>query len=671
MTLTVVILLIAALNNKTEACGYSFTTNYYMFDVFKTSTTANESRYITFWQNYVGTKINPWDISALEYLTEEDLHNPDSYNPIVTAALKKNDTEMLSYLEDLTAYHRINSSRYDDWEYPSEAELQQFAQKRKDIYQHAIAYNGTKLKDRYTLMAMRCLFQDEEYSKVEELWLSSGAKASDQDCRKTMMELFAGALYHQGKTAAAINIFMELGSLQDVKFCLDKKRDLNGIKEVYARDHNNPALVFLVEDFVNMFQETIDGESGPWDFYTVTNKQAREFVNFANEIADKKASNTPLLWKEAAVLVSFYLKDFDNAKKYAAQMSSLQGTECMKDNARLIKFFVSTYDQKYTSANAAYYLSEFKWLESKFSDPFFKNAWIRIAAQNIAAANYDNTNFITLVSNTVFFINEKFSLENLTIPQLESFLNFFSNSKKADEFERYLIQKSEININQINDYIGIRYLGEMDLDKAEAAFSKVPVHYYASKAIGNYMMQRDYHIERWFTTQEWIDDYSEGDEPPLKSNQRLEYTKELKSAIAKYNTSTGDERCNLAYKLAAMCYQASFWGNCWYLLENSWSIDDKPSDGQKLFEQKALTYLNVASNLDSDWQFLKNSYYAIAWIKWRNYEYFDAWWYNDNQNPTAEMNTAMSNLKSCFDKKFGVGNWEYACDYLMDYVRAH
>ncbi len=655
-----------------KACWEQQTINYYMYRVMGVSSDdSGISPFNEFWKNYLGKDLSTWDLNSLcHYSIEEFYEDRDqgkSNNEIINLALTNKDDEMINYLLNLITYYDVIDQLYNTWNYPSEDEAKELKDKFNSIYETSKNYSG-KLKDRYTLMSMRCLFQLEKYAEVEKLWLSEGIKAEDNACKQTMKALYAGSLYHQKKVDAALEIFVQLNDIQSIKFCTNENRNLKGIQETYNKNHNHVVLPFLIQDFVNMTQETNDEDYGrPSDFHSIENKEAKDFVVFANQVADSKATNDPVMWKSAAAMVDYLLGNYDNAKKEIDAAMNLQGSEVTKDNARAIKLLVYTRNMNYTTANSNYLLNEFKWLDTKSkTDSYFRCATVRIVFQNLIPANKDNNTNLAFLLNSVFGKYEYGFEDHLSGQEMENVYNYVSNPKKVTPFESWLISKLEISQDYYFDNIGTKYLSEHNLSKAETYLSKVKLDYYRSHYYANLMALRDYNVERWFTNQvvSSEDEYSDDVRKGLLENQRYKYCKELQLKLLQYNNASENNKYELAYQLGVMYQQASQWGNCWYLLHDTWSVGGlKYSKNEIDFEAKALEYLNIATQT-TDAELLGNAKYAILWINRQKL--------NDEYSFTDKDQEAIENsLKSVGDyiQKYGSINQMENCDVIIGYVR--
>ena len=110
--------------------------------------------------------------------------------------------------------------------------------------------------------------------------------------------------------------------MASIKRVIGNYRSLAGIKTIYQQSPNSPSLNYLVQDFVNNVQETLDtkpedANDTEWfdliDAKRIYRKEALKFVNFANTVGNDNKSKYPCLWLSAAAMVNYLLGNHQQA----------------------------------------------------------------------------------------------------------------------------------------------------------------------------------------------------------------------------------------------------------------------------------------------------------------------------------------------------------------------
>ena len=91
-----------------------------------------------------------------------------------------------------------------------------------------------------------------------------------------------------------------------------------------------------------------------------------------------------------------------------------------------------------------------------------------------------NTNFYTLLATTDYSTS---NILTLNAAELESYLDYITQVKKLDNFEKYLLTKSHVKREEVIEKLGTRYLGEMNFIKAEDYLSQVPLSFPRGRTI--------------------------------------------------------------------------------------------------------------------------------------------------------------------------------------------
>ena len=643
-------LLMLLVSTKAWCCGdYGSTHNYYMFSMFPYKQSVwDDPRLNQFWETYTNGKVNAY------YNWNRD--------EIVEVAKQKNDKDMLSYLELLNLYLDNSGEISKGWDYPTEEELNKQGDTMKKILQEAKAYTGTKMQQQFSLLVMRANMQLEKHADNKAYWENIASKLSDSAYREIMKNIYAGALLRLGQRDAAWNIYAEQGDYISLRWSAFKYRNLAGIKTLFADHPDSPVINYLVQDFVNSAQETLDHQheaegnefmDKQWieDEINMVGAnpiyidEVRQFITFADEVVKNKKSKNPCMWKGANGLLHYLLGEYDQAISDLDQAQKLNGTQRMKDNVRCIRLLASTGNPKLDKKYNNYVLQELQWLEGNLSkDSYYSYAWDRIVHlglspcyekagnKNLATAllgiempsKYDsdpsswNDNY-----NGEYYYN---AIDKATPEQLVSYYQYL-NSNPKDALEQYIIGKVNHDDNYFNDLIGTKFIAQGNFAEAAKYLEKVSLKFIENQNISWYMANRDYTKEPWLNERENTG-FDSGEDGPNKgkitSNKKLIFCKEMQQLQSRHLLA-GDiaQKKQLAYDIAVRFFQASFKGDCWFLTHYGWSCGDEQNPQEKDFLQAAVTYLNEAKTANN-FELKQKSLYALAYIpldEWQVYSW--------------------------------------------------
>jgi hypothetical protein len=635
------------------ACGGWVRPNYYMFSVFNRTQMENtyQQEANKFWSSYVGD--NFYD-SMVEELSNVDPKEFDkSTNGIIVAAKNKRDTEMLTYLRLLNKYLNNNGAGDTEWNYPTKAQLANRKMVISQVKKQAMAYRGSKLKNQYALLVMRCNMTEKAHQANINYWNNTASKFKDSPYKNWMKDIYAGALYNTGQKDKACEIYAELGDMTSIKYCMRKKRNLKGIKEEYAANPNSPTLTFLVQDFVNNTQETLDNNSDPeiMKYVEATGIYQNDidgFIDFAGQVLKDGKTKSPSMWEAARGFVNYMAGHQDDAIKQLTNAQNLGGTQRMKDNARACLMLASIKSAEPTDEFFNYMLGEYKWLdkvagvtetEKYGTDPHYVDVYERVTYDNLVPKlfQWGKTNTAVAVlgmacQHAAFSDEYSAVLDRNSSSQFEEFYNYI-NTKPNTEFEKFAISKLSIEDNMFNDMMGTKLLREGEFQAAVNYLDKVPLSYISEQGIAYYMARKDYNIEPWMQRQ-FMSPWKET-ETQVKTNAKLQYCRDMLNLDKQLANATGEERNQLLYKKAAMLYQASFKGDCWYLTHYAQSVNDEQQSNEFDFISTARLLLrDVEKNTTSPDLSLK-SIFAQTFITGENMGYC----FNENYDWNTEKTT--------------------------------
>ena len=689
--------LIAALpfTNSTACVSEGPTHNRYMFSVYRHNALTDGPAFLydidRYWQMYTGND-GPSGVGFYKWNRDE----------IMSTARKKNDTAMMAYLTLFNRYFKTCEAYTEDaWNYPTKQQMAQRQKSFQNVLAAAKAYRGTALRPQYVLLQMRANMMLGYNNANIALWNSTASRLAQSVWRDAMRNIYARALLKSGQRTRACNIYAEQGDVQSIKNVMRNFRNLAGIKTIFAQNPNAPTLHFLVQDFVNNVQETLDQKAAGFDdaewFKTIDaklvyRKEAMAFVQFAVVAAANANVKSPSLWLAAASMVDYLIGNSQRAIAEADKAVEADGTERMRDNARAIRLLVSTRTNKPTAEYTDYLLAEFRWLDAKIKEergnsseyenhytdvkdrvvhhglePLFRkvgmdNTALALCAMMNAEGNYNNVTYGPW--------DEYFSkMDSLKADRLADYYKYLS-THHANAFETYCTQNTYHDADYFNDLIGTKLIAEGRFADAIPYLKKVGMSLLSTQMISIYSSQRHYDTPRWFGKQRVEEAYE-----PVKvtRNAKLDFCMDMTDRLSRYNlTREGSDRQQMAYDLAVRYYQASCYGDCWYLTHYYHSVMDSARSWEKDFAAETVKYLNVAKQSD-DVRLRYRSLYALAFMPvepWATVEYDTSNGYKEVLvvHPKSAQYMALSDL-DMFAKAYpnAIDDYTRRCDVLHEF----
>lgn len=576
--------LLAVATLQAWACGGWVRPNYYMFSVFNRDLMKDPFAQETkqYWVDYTNTG----DESA-EYSCETlDLVKPEEFdksdNLIIKTARKRGDTETLNYLRQLVIYLNNDGSDDTEWNYPTKEQLEQRKVAIQQVLKQAQAYKGTKYKNQYALLVMRCNMTAQNHQANIKYWENTASKLKDNVYKRWMKDIYAGALFNTGKKDKACEIYAELGDMTSIKYCMRKKRNLKGIKEEYAANPNSPTLIFLVQDFVNNTQETLDNGSDPEmmryvEATGIYENEMNDFIVFAGKVLDEKKTKSPAMWEAARGFVNYMAGNQADALRQLDNARTLDGTQRMKDNARACFMLASIKSAQPDEEFFDYMLGEYKWLEQKarsgkdntITDPHYQDVFERVTYDALVPQYYhwgmpnQAIALLGMAANKNEYAWDYYAqLDSLSSSDFEGYKYYLDNGLSND-FEKWVASSCSIDNTKFYDMMGTKLVREGEFQAAINYLERVPLSYISEQGISYYMARKDYNKVIWMKRQ-FLSFFKE--EPtPVTSNAKLQYCRDMVALDNQIANSSGDQRNELLYKKANLLYQASHKGDCWYL----------------------------------------------------------------------------------------------------------
>ena len=630
------------------ACAGMGTHNYYLFSVFnreKMGQSLFTERLDAFWKNYTNGLVDEWR-----------WHDKEIY----AYAQQKGDKDMVVYLDELKKYLDISDQMQETWDYPTKEQLAERKQTLQNMIVKADAHRNGKMGVQWRLLRMRANMVLGKHQDNLTYWHNVASQLSPSVYKDMMQNIYAGALMNTGNRIEACNEFARQGDMLSMKWGMRNYRNIAGIKTIYAENPNMAVLSYLVQDFVNNAQETLDsytkdekGEMIPvddeWmrmvDARVASKQDVDEFIGFAQKVLKEKKTDSPALWKAAIGELQYLYGHHDEAMKTLDEAVKMAGTKRMKDNARAIRLVASVGSKRFQkSSYQKWVVEEMRWLVTKSKeDGGYYNHYREVMDRLIyteLSPRYEKMGdknlanaLLALYENDSVMWGEQsesmpdnswnpnysgyyyYELSELSADQLVDYYQWLKTKSKG-ELEAWAKQAVRMEDNYYLDLIGTRYMSECKFDKAIDYLKNIPWSFLEGQNISYYMAHRDYSKPRWEGRQRFgKDEVTEGAHlATLSKNPKLDFCKDIVNMEAQLPVARQGVREDLAYKLATRYFQASVYGDCWYLTDYGWSsYIDTLSTKEQLFVDKTIEYLNI-SKQSTDMQMRLKSLYALAYI---------------------------------------------------------
>ena len=598
------------------ACLWIETHNYYLFHVYDYEGFRSRVDRISRdnWRVYLGS--------------DEDYYYFDA-KEVKDFARKKGDDLMVNYVNNLERYLKCADEVVaESWDYPTKADVTQRKRVLNSVLQYAQGKLTSRLRSQHGLLVMRCNMLLGKHADNVTFWEQTASKYIESVYKEMMKNIYAGALYKTGQFGPSVQIFAEQGDWESLMTQFYQKRSCQAIRQEYQRDPNSAALPFLVQDFVNNAQEAFDHDGyGKMFVRNITKQEALQMIQFARQVVKEGKSRVPALWLTAQAWLEYMFDNQLNAQGDISRAVTLEGTEQMKNDARVIRLYINSALNTINAQFDSYIATELEWMERmsrETEDPFYENALDRIVHQQLAdryaKAGRIETSMGLLAATHAYEYGE--ALDTLEVNSLISYLHYFdaSNTNPLDRFLSTRIDNSSFNMD---DLIGTKYLRLCQWDEAIKWLRKVPVSYYNQKGYAVYAANRTPDVEPWIKRQ-WlpVDLEYEHEEQHMTANPKITFATDMMEREAQLPKLKGKDYQQACYDLAVRYAQAHFTGDCWFIMRDAKSEYDELRANETDLAAKAVDLLRRASQT-TDASLKERVLFALSYVYLNPDRWFD------------------------------------------------
>ena len=609
----IIISLLAAITIPAAACMWFDTYNSYLFSPYdphefrsRVEQTCDDN-----WKAYLGSN--------------EEYYWFDADEAIATARRKK-DLLMVSYIQNLQKYLQCSDEkRQEQWDYPTKEQLAKRRQTLQAVRTYAQSKLTTRLRSQHALLVMRCNMLLGEHAQNVTFWNTTGSKMIESVYRDMMRNIYAGALCKTGSEAVGAKVFAEQGDWESLMTLYYKRRSYAAIRQEYLHEPDSPVLPFLLKDFVSNAQEAIDADGdeyaigGKLFIRDITRQEAMQMCQLCRQVVSEGKTPVPVMWQSAKAWLEYLFGNRQQGVSDIKAAMSLDGTERMKDNARVLHFYITASQMKDGTALDNYVAEEMQWINTKVKDDdFFSRAQARIAHQ-ILMERYKSQPVRLLAIEKVASCPEYVDcIDTIRVESLLKYLAYMKTSP-TNALDTYLknglksIPEDEDYEATLNDLVGTKYLRLCQWSEAVAWLQKVPTTFYNKRGYAAYAAKRQWTVEPWIKRQWVADELVYGDTKwQLKTNPKLAFARDMMQLEGNEKVLTGKALQQCYYDQAVRYAQAHFTGDCWFLMRDGKSVGDTLRSNETDLAARAVSLLRKASGT-VDFNLKERSLFALSY----------------------------------------------------------
>ena len=700
------------------ACaGEYFTHDTNVFNIFYNDEYDNDSgdarllfqkQLVDYWLKYVG------ESSVRAQWKREPVYSEAAYffenncKRLFAAARRKGDVEMETYLKETVKYNRICEELSDVWEYPTKQQLTERKRILRNMQTVGLSYKGTRMKAQYALLYMRANLLLGEYATNRTYWLQTAADCPKGVYRDMMRSLYANALLHTGAFRRACDIYVEQGDWVSVRWALRKYRNIAGIQTIYKEDPNSPALTYLVQYFINGSNSCYEADPDAADDKAREDDRVALLSFIEKDVLHHPAVRNKAMWLAVSAMLYYDMDSNDEAWQAINKAMQMQTDTRTKNSIRCIRLLISTAAKPLDNAYYDYLSTEFVWLIKQGKEQknaYFNGVLDRIVYNELKTKLYDGGQkqlAVALIgmmdelslpveqyefneeSSDVDTENSEYHyfgweytelLDEMTADELRDYFRYIAGTP-ANAIERFAFSRIYKGDDMFNDLIGTKYIARGDFATALTYLERVSMKNVNAADISFYADGRDYEKERWFVRQRAPEQDSDetADRPNMTENPKVNFCREMLQLERRFSLAReGEAKRGMAYDLATRYYQASCYGDCWYLTHNTQSWGDSARVNEKDFAATAIAYLNISKkSKDKDLQ--AKSLFAIAYICYQievwgcTYEHGE--WFSDIP-PYSPVYPAYRELAACVRRDKTQRDYITHCDILQEFMNSN
>lgn len=551
--------------------------------------------------------------------------------------------------------HLRNVRHKDPWYYAWEEDTVNVSLSL--LAKRAQAYAGHRMKDRYTLQAVRALFSLRRYEDCIRLWNSRQDSLPDGLIKNMILPYVAGCYYRTGDTDKAVSLYAACKDVNSMFHCL--KDSVQGLDEVgrmrLVRSHNPYYTDFFssVYQMIHMKESEEDGRNDfSWEDFA-------GLYDFSLELANDTRTDNRGAWYYTAAFLADKLKKPTQALRYIRQASLQKNSDYMRESIQILDIYLSAKYAPDMGRYEARLMQDLKKMEMLVRNHlttdvireteesghycqisgysfYYWNDMLRKLLLSVVAPRYlkegnpvraiqmtnmaDNLLYqqiregklpgsrmdvirkSTWLENPYDYRNHLFELlDTIDVKHVVAYVKRLLHPQS--EFDCYLNRRGYSNTAYFYDIIGTKYLYQSDYAEAVTYLEKVPhsFQYTLNTFKGNYMRRNPFQPETFLTD---------------PSDYKLNFAREMEMLRQQIRCSTDANRQAQARIRYAIGLRNSF-ESCWALTRYSkpYYESDRITRKRKNVQEEYNKLVEKAFEMFTDPESTARAYWLLGYYK--------------------------------------------------------
>lgn len=276
----------------------------------------------------------------------------------VTQLVESDDPDVKRYLALARSCEKLRAKYNSKWYYPSQKD-DIVLSSLEDILDEALAYNGTKLKDRYALQAARAMFTLRKYTEMINWWAKNRNTIQNEAIRKSIQGYVAGALFRTGAEDEALEYYTSIGDIGSIVFCLKQRKDYDGDRTTleYLSYHfpDNPYVLLLLQEYITRLEA--------YSEFHQENGTTEACYQMCLTASSK--SRTPAPWLYSAAFLKNLMGQPYVASNILTRAEKCETSVFLQESMKVLRIMLDAQIYPYNKAYEAMLLEDLIWLDEK------------------------------------------------------------------------------------------------------------------------------------------------------------------------------------------------------------------------------------------------------------------------------------------------------------------